>query len=121
MTESSDWRRWPCGPTGSARESGRAWCAPGSPPAGRRARRPLSSLATPPSIPRFGFVPASRFRLRCEYDVPDDVFMALELVPGPWTDPVGARRPALVRYHPAFADLLSRYFFAAIFSRIASS
>src|SRR5262245_22134439 len=31
--------------------------------------------------PRFGFVPASRFGLRCEYDVPDDLFMAMELVP----------------------------------------
>ncbi len=32
--------------------------------------------------PRFGFVPASRFNLACEYDVPDDHFMALELVDG---------------------------------------
>jgi putative acetyltransferase len=29
--------------------------------------------------PRFGFVPAGRFGLRCSWDVPDDVFMALEL------------------------------------------
>jgi putative acetyltransferase len=48
--------------------------------------------------PRFGFVPASRFGLRCEYDVPDEVFMALELVPGSL-----AGRGGLVRYHPAFA------------------
>ena len=32
--------------------------------------------------PRFGFIPASRFNLACEYDVPDDHFMALELVDG---------------------------------------
>ena len=47
--------------------------------------------------PRFGFAPASRFGLRSEYPVPDDVFMALEL-----------RRDSLkgksgtIRYHPAF-------------------
>ena len=50
--------------------------------------------------PRFGFVPASRFRLRCEYDVPDDVFMAVELDPGTLV-----ARGGLVRYHPAFASL----------------
>ena len=45
--------------------------------------------------PRFGFEPASRLALRCEYDVPDDVFMALRL--DEETGPTG-----LVRYHPAF-------------------
>jgi putative acetyltransferase len=30
----------------------------------------------PAFYPRFGFVPASRYSLQCEYDVPDDVFMA---------------------------------------------
>jgi putative acetyltransferase len=46
---------------------------------------------------RFGFVPASRFGLTCEYEVPDDVFMALELENGSL---IG--RAGLVRYHPAF-------------------
>lgn len=32
--------------------------------------------------PRFGFAPARRFHIRSEYDVPDDVFMAMELEPG---------------------------------------
>ena len=32
--------------------------------------------------PRFGFKPASSFALRCEYDVPDEVFMARELRSG---------------------------------------
>ncbi len=32
--------------------------------------------------PRFGFQPASRFRLHGEYDVPDEMFMGLDLVPG---------------------------------------
>ena len=49
--------------------------------------------------PRFGFVPASRFGLRSEYDVPDEVFMALELRPG-----VFGAAGGTIRYHPAFAD-----------------
>jgi putative acetyltransferase len=53
----------------------------------------------PAFYPRFGFVPASRFGLRCEYDVPDDVFMALELIPGV------LQAGGVVRYHRAFADL----------------
>lgn len=48
--------------------------------------------------PRFGFVPAQQFRLRCEYDVPADVFMALELTQGALRGVSG-----LVRYHSAFA------------------
>jgi putative acetyltransferase len=48
--------------------------------------------------PRFGFVPASRFGLRSEYDVPDDVFMAMELIPGALTG-----RSGTICYHPAFA------------------
>lgn len=32
--------------------------------------------------PRFGFVPASGYGIRCEYDVPDEVFMLVELQPG---------------------------------------
>ena len=49
--------------------------------------------------PRFGFKPASRFGFRCEYDVPDDVFMALELRPGALAGAAGT-----IRYHPAFAE-----------------
>jgi putative acetyltransferase len=52
----------------------------------------------PEYYPRFGFVPASRFGLRCEYDVPDDVFMACELTRGALTG-----RTGMVRFHPAFA------------------
>jgi putative acetyltransferase len=51
----------------------------------------------PTYYPRFGFVPASRFGLTCEYDVRDDVFMALELTPGALA---GYREQ--VRFHPAF-------------------
>ncbi len=50
--------------------------------------------------PRFGFAPASRFGIGCEYDVPDDVFMALELEPGALNGASGT-----IRYHPAFAGV----------------
>jgi putative acetyltransferase len=47
--------------------------------------------------PRFGFVPAVRFGIGCEYDVPDDVFMAREFEPG-----VLAGKAGTIRYHAAF-------------------
>jgi putative acetyltransferase len=50
--------------------------------------------------PRFGFTPASRFGLSCEYDVPDDVFMAMELDPGSLRGASGT-----IRYHRAFANV----------------
>jgi putative acetyltransferase len=50
--------------------------------------------------PRFGFVPASRLGLRCEYDVPDEVFMALELRAGALAGCAG-----LVRYQPEFNEV----------------
>ena len=39
-------------------------------------------LGHPAYYPRFGFVAASRYGIRSEYGVPDDVFMILELRPG---------------------------------------
>jgi len=48
--------------------------------------------------PRFGFVPASTFGLGSEYDVADEVFMALELKPDALR-----QRAGTIRYHPAFA------------------
>jgi putative acetyltransferase len=39
-------------------------------------------LGHPEYYPRFGFVPASRLGLRCEFDAPDEAFMAQELRPG---------------------------------------
>jgi putative acetyltransferase len=50
--------------------------------------------------PRFGFTPASRFGLRCEYDVPANVFMALELDQG-----ILKGKSGTIRYHPAFASV----------------
>ncbi len=32
--------------------------------------------------PKFGFIPASTWNIRSPYDVPDNVFMAIELIPG---------------------------------------
>ena len=57
-------------------------------------------LGHPGYYPRFGFVTASRKGLRCEYDVPDEVFMATELSPGALA---GVR--GLVKYHPAFGEV----------------
>ncbi len=51
----------------------------------------------PDYYPRFGFVPASRFGLRCEFEVPDEAFMARELVPGALEGHTGT-----IHYHPAF-------------------
>jgi putative acetyltransferase len=44
--------------------------------------------------------PASRFGIGCEYDVPDELFMALELEPDALRG-----RPGTIRYHAAFAKL----------------
>ena len=100
MSESSDWRRWPCGPNVSARESVLRLVRAGLAACRQAGARAIVVVGHAAFYPRFGFVPASRFRLRCEYDVPDDVFMAVELDPGT----LGARG-GLVRYHPAFASL----------------
>ncbi len=48
--------------------------------------------------PRFGFLPAVRFGIDSEYDVPEEVFMALELEPEALKGKSGR-----VRYHDAFS------------------
>jgi putative acetyltransferase len=48
--------------------------------------------------PRFGFTPGRPKGLTCEYPVPDEVFMVLELTAGALSG-----RSGLVQYHPAFA------------------
>ena len=50
--------------------------------------------------PRFGFLPAQAFGVTSEYDVPADVFMALELKAGALGTCAG-----LARYHAAFKNL----------------
>ncbi|MGD8795910.1 MAG: N-acetyltransferase [Thiohalophilus sp.] len=57
-------------------------------------------LGHPDYYPRFGFVRADEFGLACEYDVPAEVFMALELKQG-YLDHVSGT----IQYHPAFATV----------------
>ena len=57
-------------------------------------------LGHPEYYPRFGFVPASRFGIRSEYGVPDEVFMARELEAG-----ILRGKSGVIRYHAAFANL----------------
>ena len=57
-------------------------------------------LGHPEYYPRFGFQPAGRFGLSCEYDVPPEVFMALELRTGALDAAKG-----VARYHEAFSRL----------------
>ena len=57
-------------------------------------------LGHPEYYPRFGFVPASRYGIRCEYDVPDDVFMVKELQEGYLGGVTGT-----IKYHAAFSSL----------------
>jgi putative acetyltransferase len=54
----------------------------------------------PEYYPRFGFVPAHRYALRCEYDVPAEVFMVAELEAGALNAASG-----LVRYDDVFAGV----------------
>ena len=57
-------------------------------------------LGHPEYYPRFGFVPASQKGLSCEYPVPDEVFMALELSEGAL-----AGRRGVVKYSPEFGSV----------------
>ena len=57
-------------------------------------------LGHPEYYPRFDFVPASRFGVSCEYEVADEVFMALELEAG-----ILRGKSGTIRYHAAFANL----------------
>jgi len=55
-------------------------------------------LGSPAYYGRFGFVPAERHRLTCEYEAPPGAFQVIELVPGTL-----AGRAGLVRYAPELA------------------
>jgi len=57
-------------------------------------------LGHPDYYPRFGFVPASTYGIKCEYDVPDEVFMVLELSKG-----VLSGRSGVVKYQPEFSEV----------------
>jgi len=57
-------------------------------------------LGHPEYYPRFGFSPSSRFGIDSEYDVPEEVFMAMELQPEALSGKTGR-----VTYHPAFSSV----------------
>ncbi|MEG4627684.1 N-acetyltransferase [Microcoleus sp. w1-18aA5] len=57
-------------------------------------------LGHPDFYPRFGFIPASRKSLKCEYDVPDEAFMVLELESGALQECSGT-----VKYRSEFSRL----------------
>lgn len=57
-------------------------------------------LGHPGFYPRFGFLPSIRFSLISEYDVPEDVFMALELEAGYFQSVSGT-----IKYHSSFSEV----------------
>jgi putative acetyltransferase len=54
----------------------------------------------PTYYPRYGFVPARGLGFMCEFDVPDDAFMVIELVRGRLE-----ARAGTVHFHDAFKDV----------------
>ena len=46
-------------------------------------------LGHPHYYPRFGFEPSVKYGIKSEYDVPDDAFMILELIPGCLNNQIG--------------------------------
>ena len=69
-----------------------------------RSTRPLGAgavvvLGHAEYYPKFGFEPASRYGIGSEYDVPDDVFMLIELEPGCLDGVTG-----IAKYDQAFAN-----------------
>jgi len=50
--------------------------------------------------PKFGFVPSDEYGIQSEYDVPREVFMIQELVPGCLKGKSG-----VIQYHQAFRDM----------------
>lgn len=60
----------------------------------------VAVLGHPGYYPRFGFRPATEWGIKSEYDVPEDVFMLLELSTG-YLQPYEGK----IRYHAAFADV----------------
>lgn len=57
-------------------------------------------LGHPEYYHRFGFSPSSRFGINSEYEVPEDVFMAIELQPAALHG-----KAATVKYHAAFNNV----------------
>ena len=60
----------------------------------------VAILGNPEYYPRFGFRPSSEWSIKSEYDVPENVFMLLELS----VDSLQKHR-GILRYNVAFADV----------------
>ena len=54
-------------------------------------------LGHPDYYPKFGFAPSVKYGIKSEYEVPDEAFMILELIPGCLKNHEG-----VVKYHEAF-------------------
>ena len=57
-------------------------------------------LGHPGYYPKFGFVPSVTHGIKSEYEVPDEVFMILELVPNSLKDHQG-----VIKYHDLFNSI----------------
>lgn len=57
-------------------------------------------LGSPQLYPRFGFLPGCHFRLRSDFDVPDEVFMVRELQSGALADASG-----MASFSPEFGEV----------------
>ena len=68
--------------------------------AAHAAYRFVCLLGDPAYYRRFGFLPAASFGLACEFDAPEEAFLAIELAPGALRGAAG-----IVRYLPEFAEI----------------
>ncbi|MBC8259633.1 MAG: N-acetyltransferase [SAR324 cluster bacterium] len=57
-------------------------------------------LGHPKYYPKFGFMPSAKYGIKSEYDVPDEVFMVLELKKGTLE-----KKQGIIKYHAAFKDV----------------
>lgn len=57
-------------------------------------------LGHPWFYPRFGFMPSVKYDIHCEYHVPPEVFMIIELQPLYLNNVKG-----IIQYHPAFSSV----------------
>ena len=57
-------------------------------------------LGHPDYYPRFGFLPSVRFGIKSQYEVPDELFMAIELNKG-----ILGKKQGIIRYRKEFEGL----------------
>lgn len=68
--------------------------------AGNSAFGAVAVLGHPAYYPHFGFSSSARFGIGCEYEVPEEVFMVVELEAGFLRGASGK-----VKYHAAFSNV----------------